>query len=250
MHDRPGREKAKLFLLEGAKLINEAIDRKIDVVDIVVSETFVKQGLPNFDQQKVKYLMVMPDKLFAELSTTSTPTGIVAIARMKESTLEECLQVPNPLLMICDSIQDPGNLGTMIRSASAFGAAGIILTRGCVDSFNPKVVRAAMGASFALPIVRDAEIETTLKVIVDRGLRTVLLDAKAEKTIFELDMQQPLALIFGNEGHGFSQGTTNLVQDQVRVPMQNQTESLNVSVSASILMFEWSRQRQLAARYF
>ncbi|MFX5237407.1 hypothetical protein ABTC85_20535, partial [Acinetobacter baumannii] len=92
----------------------------VDVVDIVVSENFVKQGMPNFDQDKVKYLHVMPDKLFAELSTTTTPTGMAAIARMKESTLEDCLSKPNPVLMICDSIQDPGNLGTMMRSALAF----------------------------------------------------------------------------------------------------------------------------------
>jgi TrmH family RNA methyltransferase len=243
LHDKPGREKSKLFLIEGPKLVMEAIDRKVDIVDIVVSENFVKQGMPNFDQQKVKYLHVMPDKLFAELSTTTTPTGMAAIARMKESTLEDCLSKPNPVLMICDSIQDPGNLGTMMRSALAFGAAGMILTKGCVDCFNPKVVRGAMGASFALPIVRDTEVATVFEELAAKGIQTVLLDPKAEKTVYELNMMQPLAFVFGNEGHGFAKGTAELVKETVKIPMQNETESLNVSISAAILMFEWARQR-------
>ena len=186
---------------------------------------------------------VMPDKLFAELSTTTTPTGMAAIARMKESTLEDCLKRENPVLMICDSIQDPGNLGTMMRSALAFGASGMILTKGCVDCFNPKVVRGGMGASFALPIVRDAEVATIFEELHSRGFQTVLLEPSAEKTIFTLNMVQPLAFVFGNEGHGFSKITSDLVREKVQIPMQNNTESLNVSISAAILMYEWSRQR-------
>ncbi len=246
LHDRPGREKSKLFLIEGPKLVVEAIDRRVDIVDIIVSEAFVKQGLPNFDQSKVKYLHVMPDKLFAELSTTTTPTGMAAIARMKESTLEDCLAKPNPVLMICDAIQDPGNLGTMMRSALAFGAAGMILTKGCVDCFNPKVVRGGMGASFALPIVRDAEITTIFEELHQRGFHTVMLEPTAAKSILTLDMMQPLAFVFGNEGHGFSKETSERVKERVQIPMQNGTESLNVSISAAILMFEWSRQRNFS----
>ncbi|HEY9758135.1 MAG TPA: RNA methyltransferase [Oculatellaceae cyanobacterium] len=246
LHDRPGREKSKLFLIEGAKLVAEAIERRVEVVDIVVSETFVKQGLPNLDQSKVRCLNVMPDKLFAELSTTTTPTGIAAIARIKESTLDDCLKKPNPVLIICDSIQDPGNLGTMMRSALAFGASGMILTKGCVDCFNPKVVRGGMGASFALPIVRDADMTEICVELHERGFKTVLLEPTAKKTIFDLDMNQSLAFVFGNEGHGFSRNTLDTVQERLQIPMQNDTESLNVSISAAILLFEWSRRRNFA----
>jgi TrmH family RNA methyltransferase len=246
LHDRPGREKSKLFLIEGPKLVMEAIDRKLEVVDIVVSETFVKQGLPNFDQQKVKYLHVMPDKLFAELSTTTTPTGMAAIARMREFTLEDCLKKENPLLMVCDSIQDPGNLGTMMRSALAFGASGMLLSKGCVDPFNPKVVRGGMGASFGLPIVRDVELVEVFEELHTRGFVTVLVDPRAEKSIIELNMMQPIAFIFGNEGHGFKESTVDSVKEKVLIPMQNDTESLNVSISAAITMFEWARQRNSA----
>lgn len=225
----------------------EAIDRKIDVVDIVVSETFVKQGLPNFDQKKVKYLHMMPDKLFNELSTTTTPTGMVAIARMREHTLEDCLKKENPVLMVCDSIQDPGNLGTMMRSALAFGASGMLLSKGCVDPFNPKVVRGGMGASFGLPIVRDVELEAVFEDLHARDFLTVLVDPKADKSIFELNMMQPIAFVFGNEGHGFKQSTAASVRKRILIPMQNDTESLNVSISAAIIMFEWSRQRNRAS---
>ena len=246
LHDRPGREKAKLFLIEGAKLVTEAIERNVEVVDIVVSETFVKQGLPNLDQSKLRALHVMPDKLFAELSTTTTPTGIAAIARMKESTLDDCLQKPNPALIICDSIQDPGNLGTMMRSALAFGAAGMILTKGCVDCFNPKVVRGGMGASFALPVVRDVDIVEICTELHGRGFKTVLLEPTAQTSIFDLDMNQSLAFVFGNEGHGFSRATLDAVQEKIQIPMHGNTESLNVSITAAILLFEWSRRRNFS----
>jgi TrmH family RNA methyltransferase len=186
----------------------------------------------------------MPDRLFAELSTTTTPTGIVAIARIKEGTLDDCLKKANPVLVICDAIQDPGNLGTMMRTALAFGAGGMILTKGCVDCFNPKVVRGGMGASFALPIVRDVDMTSICAELHERGLTTVLLEPTAEKSIFDLDMSQPLAFIFGNEGHGFSQVTLEAAKEKVQIPMQNNTESLNVSISAAIIMFEWSRRRQ------
>ena len=244
LHDRHGRDKAKLFLIEGAKLLNEAIAKKIDVLDIAVSETYLKNSLPNLEQSQIKMLYALPDKLFSGLCTTTTPSGIVAIARMKEWTMEDCLQDACPTLMVLDAIQDPGNLGTMIRSGLAFGASGMLLTKGAVDPYNPKVVRGAMGASFELPIVPDLAIEEVIQHLHEKQIKTIILDAKAEKTLFDLDLTQPAAFFFGNEGHGFAQLTTQQVNERARIPMRDLTESLNVAVSAAIVMFECARVRE------
>jgi RNA methyltransferase, TrmH family len=243
LHDRHGREKAKLFLIEGAKVLNEAIEKKIEIVDIAVSETFVKNGLANLEQSKIKILYALPDKLFAGLGTTTTPTGIIAIARMREDSIDDCLKGANPLLMVCDAIQDPGNLGTIIRSGLAFGANGMILTKGSVDPYNPKVVRGAMGASFGLPIVIDLAVEDVIDALHKKNIRTIALDARAKKTISDIDLRQPTAFFFGNEGHGFSQQTMESVSETASIPMRTMTESLNVAISAAIVMFECARVR-------
>jgi RNA methyltransferase, TrmH family len=243
LHDRHGREKAKLFLIEGAKVLNEAIEKKIEIVDIAVSETFVRNGLANLEQSKIKILYALPDKLFAGLGTTTTPTGIIAIARMREDTIENCLKCANPFLMVCDAIQDPGNLGTIIRSGLAFGANGLILTKGSVDPYNPKVVRGAMGASFALPVVVDLAVEDVIAALHEKKIQTIALDPRAKKTISDIDLRKPTAFFFGNEGHGFSEQTIDSVTERVAIPMRQMTESLNVAVSAAIVMFECARVR-------
>ncbi len=243
LHDRQGREKAGLFLIEGAKVLNEAVDKKIEVVDIAVSETFVKNGLPHLEQSKLKYLYALPDTLFNGLGTTTTPTGIIAIARVREDSIDDCLRGKQPIVIVCDAIQDPGNLGTIIRSAMAFGASGIILSKGSVDLYNPKVVRGAMGASFALPIAVDLPVEEVIAILHDKNVQTVALDPRAEKTIDALELNYPAALFFGNEGHGFAPSTLSSLKEKVSIPMHKMTESLNVAISASIVMFECSRVR-------
>ena len=243
LQDRHGREKSKLFLIEGAKVLNEAIDKKVEVVDIAVSETYVKNGLANLEQSGLKILYALPDKLFEGLGTTTTPTGIIAIARMKDETIADCLKGGEPLLMVLDAIQDPGNLGTIIRSGLAFGASGIILTKGSVDPYNPKVVRGAMGASFALPIVFDLAVADVIETLHEQNIKTIALDPRAEKTITDIDLSQPAAFFFGNEGHGFARTTIEALQEKVSIPMRHMTESLNVAISASIVMFECARAR-------
>jgi len=246
LHERSGRDKSKLFLIEGAKLINEAIERKVQVLDIAVSESFLKQGLPNLDQSKIKFLNVLPDKLFLEFGTTTTSAGIAAIARMSESTLDLALTKPNVLIVILDSVQDPGNLGTILRSSLAFGADAVVLSKGCVDLYSSKVLRGAMGTSFALPIVRDAELESIIVQLREHKIVTIVLDTSAKTSLFDFDFPQSTALILGNEGHGLRNEIAELADNKIMIPMNGAVESLNVGVSASIVLFECARQRDRA----
>jgi len=247
LHERKEREKTQLFLLDGPKVLNEAIIKRVEIVDIAVSESFLANGLPNLDQSLVKYLYVMPDKLFSGVGTTVTSSGIMGIARMrrKEFSIADCVSGVDPVVMVCDAIQDPGNLGTMMRSALAFGASGIILSKGNVDQYNPKVVRGAMGASFALPIVNDLTMPEIIVQLHELNVATVLLDANANQLISQIDLKRPLAMFFGNEGHGFSEETMKSIQHQIAIPMKQMSESLNVATSASIVLYECARVRSL-----
>jgi TrmH family RNA methyltransferase len=246
LHERSGRDKSRLFLLEGAKLINEAIERKIEVLDIAVSESFLKQGLPNVNQSKIKFLNMLPDKLFSEFGTTTTPTGIAAIARMPECALDSCLDQADALIVICDSIQDPGNLGTILRTSLAFGADAVVLSKGCVDLYSSKVLRGAMGASFALPVMRDAELRDVIPQIRKHKIVTIALDAGGTKSLFDFDLRPATALILGNEGHGLRGEIAELADLKIMIPMRNQVESLNVGVSATVVLAECARQRNHA----
>ena len=247
LHERKEREKAQLFLLDGPKVLNEAITKRVEIVDIAVSESFLANGLPNLDQSLVKYLYVMPDKIFGTAGTTVTSSGIMGIGRMrrKEFGIADCLMGDNPIVMVCDAIQDPGNLGTVLRSALAFGATGIVLSKGSVDQYNPKVVRGAMGASFALPIVNDLPMPEIIEQLHQRNVATILLDANASEMISQIDLKRPVAVLFGNEGHGFSEDTSKSVQHHVAIPMKQMSESLNVATSASIVLYECARARSL-----
>jgi TrmH family RNA methyltransferase len=247
LHERKEREKTQLFLLDGPKVLNEAIIKRVEIVDIAVSESFLANGLPNLDQSLVKYLYVMPDKLFNGVGTTVTSSGIMGIARMrrKEFSIADCVVGENPVVMVCDAIQDPGNLGTMMRSALAFAASGIILSKGNVDQYNPKVVRGAMGASFALPIVNDLTMPEIIEQLHELNVATILLDANASQSITQVDLKRPVAVFFGNEGHGFSEETMNSIQHQIAIPMKQMSESLNVATSASIVLYECARVRGL-----
>jgi TrmH family RNA methyltransferase len=245
LHERSGREKSKLFLIEGVKLLNEALAQRVDIVDIAASESFIGGGMRDLDQRQIKIVHAVNDKLFDSLSTTTTPTQVVAIARMNQASIDDCLRGEMPLTIVLDALQDPGNLGTVMRCARAFGASGLILAKGTVDPYNPKVIRAAMGASFALPIAHDASIPEVLNWARQKSMQTVALHPHADISINDFDFAKPTALFFGNEGHGLSPQILGNVDHKIVIPMVAETESLNVAISAAITLFACARVRNL-----
>ena len=241
---RANREKTGLFTLEGPKVINEAFEKGIKINDVIVSRTYLKDGLANFDQSNVTAINVVEDKVFEKLATTTTSCGVIAVGAMRQYKLEDCLKGATPLVVVGEAIQDPGNAGTLIRSAQAFGATGVILTKGSVDPYNPKVVRSAMGALFSVPVVVDVKATEALDQLRKRDIKVYALDAKkGARGFWEVDVKEPIALVFGNEGHGFDPETLLLATDIVTIPITDLTESLNVAVSASIVLFHCYKVR-------
>ena len=180
---------------------------------------------------------VVTDKVMRALSDTVSPQGILAVVPFLEFPLPE-----NPrLVLVVDRVRDPGNLGTILRSAEAAGASQVILTPATVDVYSPKVVRGAMGAHFHLPIAARVSWSEMAEALENRQI--LLAEAKGEKIYYEVDWTKPSALIVSSEAEGASQEAKRLATERIVIPMQGKTESLNVAVSASVILFEGARQR-------
>jgi TrmH family RNA methyltransferase len=171
-----------------------------------------------------------------------TPQPVFAIVRKSKEPLQSLIAEPQGLVVVLDGVQDPGNVGTIIRSADAAGAAGVVLGAGCADVYNPKTIRSTMGSLFHLPIV-EGELQSLLPEAKAAGVRLVSTSLQAAYSCYSYDFTQPVWLVIGNEGKGISGTTAQLVDDAITIPMQGQAESLNAAMAATILLFEAMRQR-------
>jgi len=244
LQQRHTREKTGLFLIEGRKAVAEARDKRLSIKDIVVSRSYLQAEPDVVAARDIGAVSVVDDKLFKELATTTTPEGILAVAAVPRYQFADLFKGPgNPLIVIAHALQDPGNLGTIIRTSLAASAGGLVLTAGTVDAFNPKVVRSAMGALFSLPIVGDVPYAQAISELKSKGVRIVACDASASRRYFECDLRQPVALVLGNEGQGFTREDLELADELVSIPMNAQSESLNVAVAGAIVLFSAVQQR-------
>ena len=180
--------------------------------------------------------------VLAHLSDTETPQGITAIASLKLRNLGELSLNVNPLIVICDGIQDPGNLGTVIRTADATGADAVIILPGSCDPLLPKVVRATAGSVFNIPLV-SAESHLLLRWLKEKVITLFVADVNATASIFEADLRKPLAFALGNEARGMSESLRKAGGVFVKIPVWGKAESLNVATSAAICLYEAVRQR-------
>jgi TrmH family RNA methyltransferase len=180
---------------------------------------------------------VVTDKVMRALSDTVSPQGILAVVPFLELPLPENLW----LVLVVDRVRNPGNLGTILRSAEAVGASQVILTPATVDVYSPKVVRGAMGAHFHLPIAAGVSWSEVAEALEDTQI--LLAEAKGEKIYYEVDWTKPSALIVGGEAEGASQEAERLATERIVIPMKGKAESLNVAVASGVILFEAARQR-------
>lgn len=247
LHDRSGRKKSGLFLLEGAKLLEEALKNDIDVQDIIVSSSFLNNGMPGMPETDRQELVVVEDSLFSHLATTETPQGVIATAAIKTYELADILSHEKPLIIVSDAVQDPGNLGAIMRSALAFGATAMVLTKGTTDPFSPKAVRSAMGALFAMPVVTDVLLDDLLEDLRAHHIKVFALDQNADETIWNVQFPERLALLLGNEGNGMSDDDIAKADRVVAIPISKRSESLNVAITAGIALSIISSKRGVQA---
>ena len=235
------RREEGLFVVEGAKMYGELPEAWLEKT--YVSERFLEQEEAERLLAGRSYEAVA-DGVFRELSDTQTPQGILALARMPRYALGELLQGERTHLLILEGIQDPGNLGTMLRTGEGAGITGVVMSRDTVDLFNPKTVRATMGSIYRVPYMIAEDLCETIQEIKNHGVRVYAAHLDGSAAYDELSYRDACAFLIGNEGNGLSRRAAACADARVRIPMEGEVESLNAAVSAAIFMYEAARQRR------
>lgn len=238
------RRQAGIFLTEGSKLFQEAPEESIQ--EVYLSEDAMSRLEMEMREKlhRVGYEMVSGE-VFQKMSDTNTPQGILCVVRQPEYTLDQLLNCPAPLLVVLENLQDPGNLGTILRTGEGAGITGVILGRKTVDIFNPKTIRATMGSIFRVPFVYVEDLDRTIGTIREQGVQTYAAHLSGRSCYEGFSFQGGTAFLIGNEGKGLSPEITALADGLLRIPMEGRVESLNAAVAASLLMYEAHRQRQV-----
>jgi len=233
--------------IEGVRIVEEAIRSGLRFRALLFQESALSSAqclLPQIGAHVET--LVLPDKLFASVVPSETPQGVAALVRYRANSLEALLARPQAgLVIVVAGLQDPGNLGTILRSAEAFGAGGVLLGEGTVSAFNPKVVRGSAGSIFRLPIVR-VKLATTMTQLREHRLRLVATSSHKGLPLPEADLSPPMAVFIGGEGGGVPRELLRHMDAIVAVPHAPQVESLNAGVAASIVLYEAARQQKWA----
>ena len=240
------RDQDRLFLVEGAQAVGEAVDAAAveSVFHIPGSTGRVPEVVAAARRAGADVLEVAPP-VMAHLTSAVTPQGVVAVARFVDVAVAE---LPGTgLIPVLSSVRDPGNAGTILRSADAAGASGVVITRDSVDVYNPKAVRASAGSMFHVPVVRDVHPAEAVAALRDRGARVLAAAADGEVSMYDADLAGPTALLLGNEAWGLPAEVRSLADQTVRVPIHGRAESLNLAAAAALLMFESARQREVGS---
>lgn len=237
------RKKQRVFIVEGPKMCFEAPRKLLKAV--YVSESFYEEKRYAGELKNVEDVTeVVSDQVFKSVSDTQTPQGIMAIVQMPEYKLEDVINKEQSHILILESIQDPGNLGTMIRTGEGAGISGIIMNKTTVDIFNPKTVRATMGSLYRVPFFIADDLTETIEKLKENGIRLYAAHLKGEMPYDKPDYTKPCGFLIGNEGNGLSDEIADLADNYIKIPMAGKVESLNAAISATLLMYECSRQRR------
>lgn len=245
LEKRKMRNELNLMPLEGARLVADALSRGQRPDILLVREGLGFESFPFLEQlQADTLIMRVEEKLFARTAFTESPQGILAIVKKPANSLSDVFHASSSLILVVDAVQDPGNLGTMLRSAAAAGAGGAVLLPGTVDCANPKTLRAAMGANFAIPVV-EAGHDELISALRTQAIPLITAGARSSVAYDQYDWTEPAAVVIGNEGAGVSPVVAAAATAEVSIPMAAGIESLNAAVAMSVLFFEASRQRRM-----
>ncbi|HMH43617.1 MAG TPA: RNA methyltransferase [Pyrinomonadaceae bacterium] len=245
---RDGRDEKSIFV-EGLRLCEEALRSGLEIEVVVYSEQIAKKKraaeLIRELERVASKSGTVNEKLLASIAYTKTPQGVVVLAARPSITEKEFKrrQPANPLLMILHGINNPVNVGAIVRTAEAAGATGVVTTAGTADPFSPKSLRGAMGSAFRLPFWVGEDYPQVIKWCRQQRIQIVCASAEGAESYTEIDWRRPTALVMGSESHGLTTDEISAADRAVSIPMKGSTESLNVAVAAGILLYEASRQR-------
>ncbi len=250
LKDRSGRKEQGLFFIEGKRAVVEALTGDASITEIIISIGTSPAKLSEVyslaEKAGVK-IEEVPAAKFNKISSTETSQGVLAVASVRELSAGDLLTELRPkrkaTVLVLDKISDPGNLGTILRSAAWFGVDAVFIAAGSVDAYNPKVVRAAMAAICRLDVVQDASLPDVLPKLKSLGFSVVASTQDAELSYVDFEFQKRVALVFGSEATGISHDVLGICEARIGIPGSGKMESLNVGVASSIVLSELSRQR-------
>ena len=233
---KKGRDKQGLFIIEGEKAVAE-IPEDWNICAYVCTEGSVMTA-----RLTRAPVITVSNSRFLSLSDTVTPQGIMAVCEKRTFTLDNMLD-KNPFLLIGERLSDPGNIGTLIRTAAAAGASGVILSAGSGDLYNPKVIRAAAGAALRIPVMEKADLNEVIPILKQQDITVLAAHLSGAALPYVLDLRRGCAILIGNEAGGLSEAIGSLADIRVKLPLARDVESLNASVAGGILLYEVVRQR-------
>lgn len=242
---KKARDEERVFLVEGIRMFREVPTDQLE--EVYVSESFYKK-----EKDTVEAVLqgtgIRPEELsdtvYAYASDTKTPQGVLCVVRQMEYPLEKVITGQCPMIMVLEHLQDPGNLGTILRTAEGAGVTGIVMDRECVDIYNPKTIRSTMGSIYRMPFCYVEDLKAAIGSLKEAGIGVYAAHLDGRHDYDEEDYGRPCAFLIGNEGNGLSRETAELADIYIKIPMEGQVESLNAAIAASVLMFEAGRQRR------
>lgn len=223
------------YIVEGIKMVKEAINENQEIALIAIREDFKI----DFDTKNIKTVTIS-NKIFNDISDVKTPQGILAVIKKNQNNQ---IETNSDYILALDSLQDPGNMGTIIRTADSANINQIIINKTTVAPYSPKVIRSTMGAIYRTNIIEVEDLKATLKEMKSKGFQIITTDLKATQSIYDINYNNKTVVVIGNEANGVSQEILQTADKKVIIPMLGKTESLNASIAASIMIYEYVRQK-------
>ena len=235
------RTEEGVFVVEGIRMFVEVPEEHVEKV--YLSESFYNKKKEELDLKNFPY-EILSDVVFEHISDTKTPQGILCIVKQKKYELEELFSIHNPHFIVLDNLQDPGNLGTIVRTAEGAGVDAVFMSKDCVDIYNSKTIRSTMGSIYRMPTLYIEDIPQLLDRFREKEICSYAAHLEGKNSYDQENYKKGTAILIGNEGNGLRDEVSEKADVWVRIPMHGQVESLNAAIAASVLMFEVSRQRR------
>lgn len=243
LKDKKYRDESNEYVVEGVKLVEEAVKENAKIKQIIVCEDTTRTyEIPTHIMLEIaKYECIsVSDKIFNIITQVTSPQGIMAI--IEKNAQNAKIDYTQDIIVVLDDVQDPGNLGTILRTVDSIGLNQIIVSKGTADAFNSKVVRSTMGAIFRIKIIEVENLAQVIKEMRKHHFKLMVTSLQTKNSIYDIDFNKKI-IVIGNEANGVSKEIQDMADEKAKIPMLGRTESLNASVAAGVVMYEYVRQK-------
>ena len=243
LKDKKYRDQSNEYIIEGIKLVGEAIQEKANIKQIIIcedcekAENISKELMYEIAKHECTYVT---NKIFKLISEVQAPQGILAVVGKNNENKK--INYEEEIIVALDDVQDPGNLGTILRTVDSIGVTQILVSKGTADVYNPKVVRSTMGAIFRIKIIECEDLAKALKEVQENGFKVVVSSLQTENSVYDIKYKKK-AIVIGNEANGVELHIQQMADEKIKIPMLGKTESLNASVATGIILYEYVRQK-------